>query len=114
MIEGVVGLEFFYCVYLLISRNGGYSENIYVPRCGSIRCINCIGTWAAAAYGGECKESSRQHKRCGTSFLFFAGDQYYFTVADSGGIAFDAGGCPYCTASGDRRNLLRCETGGEQ
>ena len=38
--------------------------------------------------------------------VFCAGDQYYFTVADSGGIAFDAGGCPYCTASGDRRNLL--------
>ena len=37
--------------------------------------------------------------------VFCAGDQYYFTVADSGGISFDAGGCPYCTASGDRRKL---------
>ena len=35
VIEGVVRIGIFIVYILLISENGGYSENIYVPRCGA-------------------------------------------------------------------------------
>lgn len=89
---------------LLISRMEDI-QRTFMYHGAEHKCINCIEHGLPLTVENV-RKSSRQHKRCGTSFLFCAGDQYYFTVADSGGIAFDAGGCPYCTASGDRRNLL--------
>ena len=52
----------------LIPRMKGYPEDIYVPWCGSTKCINCVEHGLPLTVENVLK-SSRLHKRCGTSFV---------------------------------------------
>ncbi len=67
--EGVIRVVIFLLYILLVSRTGDIKRT-FMYHGAEHKCINCI------EHGMELnvenvKKSSRQHKRCGTSFLFF-------------------------------------------
>lgn len=69
VIEGLIRIAIFIGYILLISRMKDI-QRVFMYHCAEHKCINCI------EHGLELnvenvRKSSKQHKRCGTSFLFF-------------------------------------------
>lgn len=69
LLEGVIRLVIFFAYLLLISRMKDI-QRVFMYHGAEHKCINCI------EHGMELnvenvRKSSREHKRCGTSFLFF-------------------------------------------
>lgn len=69
LIEGVVRIAIFIAYVLLISRMEDI-QRTFMYHGAEHKCINCIEHGLPLTVENV-KRSSRQHKRCGTSFLFF-------------------------------------------
>ena len=69
VIEGFVRIGIFIIYILLISRMEDI-QRTFMYHCAEHKCINCIEHGLPLTVENV-RISSRQHKRCGTSFLFF-------------------------------------------
>ncbi|MFP3154135.1 DUF1385 domain-containing protein [Lachnospiraceae bacterium ZAX-1] len=69
VLEGVLRLLIFICYIFLISKMKEI-QRVFMYHGAEHKCINCIEHGLALNLENV-KSSSRQHKRCGTSFLFF-------------------------------------------
>ena len=69
LIEGILRLLIFFVYILLISQMEDI-RRVFMYHGAEHKCINCIEHgWDLTVE--NVKKSSREHKRCGTSFLFF-------------------------------------------
>ncbi len=69
LIEGILRLFIFFAYILLISRMEDI-KRVFMYHGAEHKCINCI-EHGLDLNVENVKKSSREHKRCGTSFLFF-------------------------------------------
>lgn len=69
LIEGILRLLIFFAYILLISRMEDI-KRVFMYHGAEHKCINCI-EHGLDLNVENVKKSSREHKRCGTSFLFF-------------------------------------------
>ena len=69
LIEGILRLLIFFAYILLISRMEDI-KRVFMYHGAEHKCINCIEHGLDLTVENV-KKSSREHKRCGTSFLFF-------------------------------------------
>ncbi len=69
LIEGILRLLIFFAYVLLISRMEDI-RRVFMYHGAEHKCINCIEHGMDLTVENV-KKSSREHKRCGTSFLFF-------------------------------------------
>lgn len=69
LIEGILRLLIFFVYILLISRMEDI-KRVFMYHGAEHKCINCI-EHGLDLNVENVKKSSREHKRCGTSFLFF-------------------------------------------
>lgn len=69
LIEGILRLLIFFAYILLISRMEDI-KRVFMYHGAEHKCINCI-EHGLDLNVDNVKKSSREHKRCGTSFLFF-------------------------------------------
>lgn len=69
VIEGFVRIGIFILYIVLISRMEDI-QRTFMYHGAEHKCINCIERGLPLTVGNV-RKSSRQHKRCGTSFLFF-------------------------------------------
>ena len=67
VLEGVIRIVIFIVNIKLISHME-YIKRTFMYHGAEHKCINCVETWNAAD-GRKRAESSKEHKRCGTSFL---------------------------------------------
>ena len=104
VIEGLIRIAIFIGYILLISRMKDI-QRVFMYHGAEHKCINCI------EHGLELnvenvRKSSKQHKRCGTSFLFFVLFVsiivcfYYRRISGAKSCA------TYCADSADCRNFL--------
>ena len=103
--EGVIRVVIFLLYILLISRTKDIKRT-FMYHGAEHKCINCI------EHGLELnvenvRKSSKQHKRCGTSFLFFRNDcKYYFLLFYCYRISCSEGSTADCTFPFDCRSIL--------
>lgn len=69
VIEAIVRIALFVAYILLISRMKDI-QRVFMYHGAEHKCINCI-EHGLELNVGNVRKSSKQHKRCGTSFLFF-------------------------------------------
>ncbi|MCP1102295.1 uncharacterized protein YqhQ [Aequitasia blattaphilus] len=69
IIEGFLRIGIFVCYILLVSRMEDI-QRTFMYHGAEHKCINCIEDGKELTVENV-RESSRQHKRCGTSFIFF-------------------------------------------
>lgn len=105
VIEGIVRIVLFISYILLISKMKDI-QRVFMYHGAEHKCINCIEHGMDLTVENV-RKSSKQHKRCGTSFLFFRTVCqyyrllfYYNRVSGIKSVAAD------CTASGNRGNFL--------
>ena len=69
------------------------------------KCINCVEHGLELNVENVMK-SSREHKRCGTSFIVCNDREYYFLFVYPGIFSMAEGCGTFAAASGDRRGVL--------
>lgn len=69
ILEGVIRVAIFLIYILLVSRMEDI-QRTFMYHGAEHKCINCIESGLSLTVDNV-RESSKQHKRCGTSFLFF-------------------------------------------
>ena len=105
VIEGIVRIVLFISYILLISKMKDI-QRVFMYHGAEHKCINCIEHGMDLTVENV-RKSSKQHKRCGTSFLFFVLFVsiivcFFITTEFSGIKSVTAD----CTASGNRGNFL--------
>ena len=101
VIEGLVRIGIFVLYVLLISRMEDI-QRTFMYHGAEHKCINCIEHGLPLTVENV-RKSSRQHKRCGTSFLFLVLAIYCTAPFDSRGFCGDESSCADSSAAGDRR-----------
>ena len=104
VIEGLIRIAIFIGYILLISRMKDI-QRVFMYHGAEHKCINCI------EHGLELnvenvRKSSKQHKRCGTSFLFLCCLSVSLSVFYYRRISGAKSCAPYCADSADCRNFL--------
>lgn len=105
LLEGLIRLAIFIGYIALISLTPDI-KRVFMYHGAEHKCINCI------EHGMELnvenvRKSSRQHKRCGTSFLADCNaDIYRVLFVYPCGFAYFAAGAQTSSYSGDRRSIL--------
>lgn len=105
VIEGIVRIVIFVGYILLISRMKDI-KRVFMYHGAEHKCINCI-EHGLTLNVENVRNSSKQHKRCGTSFLFFVLFVsiivcFFITVRSAG----TSGAAATCSAPGDCGDFL--------
>lgn len=103
-LEGVIRMVVFLLYIGLISRMKDI-QRTFMYHGAEHKCINCIEHGMPLTVENV-RKSSRQHKRCGTSFLFCYDRQYYFLFFYHSRIAGLKSRNPDCADAGDRGSFL--------